>query len=225
MRVVTTVHRAGMEEYGWKWLDSRKHWKAEFLLYPEGFKSDLPGKDVGEIPELETFKRRNAGYRAPDWRFDVVRFANKAFAAYDAFRDYKGIGVWLDADCVTYKKVPKSLIEKQVAGHYLACYQRAGMHTETGLWIMDCSHEKHGQFMDTFRDWYLSGKFKQFNTGWHDCIALDYAIKATGVPVKNLSGEHAKQNHPQAFSELGKYVDHQKGERKRLDRSPENPNR
>lgn len=222
MRVVTTVHKAGMQEYGWKWLDSRKNWKAEFLMYPEGFDVELPGKDVSEIPELAAFKRKHSGYRSPDWRFDVVRFANKAFAAYDAFRDYKGIGVWLDADCVTFKKVPKALIEKQVEGAYVACFQRVGMHTETGLWIVDCSHPKHAQFMDTFRDWYVSGKFKQFSTGWHDCIGFDYAIKAVGVPVKNLSGEFSRAGHPQALSEFGKYIDHQKGERKRLERSPEN---
>ena len=219
MRVVTTVHKAGMQEYGWKWLDGRKYWKAESLLYAEGCDGD---RDVKDIPELETFKARYAHYRAPDWRFDVVRFANKAFAAYDALRNYDGIGVWLDADCVTYKKVPKSLIEKQVEGVYMACYQRQGMYTETGLWIVDCTHPKHGQFMDTFRDWYLSDKFKQFSGGWHDCIGFDYALKATGVPVKSLSGEHAKSLHPQALSELGKYVDHQKGPRKQLESSPEN---
>jgi hypothetical protein len=219
LRVVTTCHKAGMQEYGWKWLDSKKHWKAEFLMYGEGFEAD---RDVADIPELEAFKRRYAGYRAPDWRFDVVRFANKAFAAYDALRNYDGIGVWLDADCVTYKRVPKGLIEKQVEGAYIACYQRAGMYTETGLWIVDCTHPQHGQFMDTFRDWYTSGKFKGFGSGWHDCIAFDYAIKATGVPVNNLSGDQSRSMHPMAVTELGRYIDHQKGARKQLDKSPEN---
>lgn len=224
MRVVSTAPKHALETYLPKWLEARKNWPrgTEFKFYREGFDVDCPGKDLSEIPELQAFKRRHQGFVSPDWRFDVVRFANIAFAVYDGLYDYDGIGLRLDADAVTYKKIPKGLIEKQLGDAYLACYQRAGAYTETGLFIVNCAHPKHKEFMDTFRDWYLSDKFKKFNTGWHDCIAFDYAIKLTGVPVVNLSGEFSKLAHPQAASELGRYIDHQKGARKALDRSPEN---
>lgn len=224
MRVVTTCHAQGLKDYAFRWLEARKNWPkdTEFLFYREGFEVDCPGKDLSEIPELQAFKRRHAGYKPPDWRFDVVKFSNIAFAIYDALHDHDGIGMRLDADAVTYKKIPKGLIEKLLDGAYLGAYQRQGMYSETGIFIVDCKHPQHKHFMDVYRDWYLSDKFKAFNTGWHDCIAFDYAIKVTGVPVTNLSGEHFKSTHPQALSELGRYIDHCKGPRKEKGASPEN---
>lgn len=223
MRVVTTCHKAGLEQYGHRWLESRKNWPkgTEFLFYREGFEVDCPGKDFSELADFSAWKARHRFYRAPDWRFDVVRFSHKVFAACDALYDYDGIGVWLDADCVTYKKIPKGLIEKQVDGVYLACFQRTGLYTETGLWVMDCRHEKHKEFLDRWRDWYFSGRFKRLPQ-FHDCMTFDGTIRQMGVPVRNLSGGFAKHMHPLSVTELGKYVDHCKGGRKELGYSPEN---
>lgn len=222
-RVVTTCHKQGLEDYGQRWLDSRKNWpkKTEFVFYREGFEVDCPGKDFRELEQFSEWKLKHGFYRVPDWRFDVVRYAHKVFAACDALYDHKGIGVWLDADCVTYKKLPKGLIEKQVEGVYLAHYGRTGLYTETGLWVMDCSHPKHQEFLDAWRDWYLSGNFRRL-PHWHDCTALDATIKRLGVPTFNLSGEHAKAMHPMAVTELGRYIDHKKGARKAMKFSPEN---
>lgn len=223
MRVVTTCHKEGLESYGHRWLDSRKQWPkgTDFQFYTEGFSVDCPGKDLSQIPELVTWKRRHSDYRAPSWQWDVVRYSNKVFAAIDALYDYDGIGVWLDADCVTFKKIPKGLIEKRVEGSYLACYQRTGMYTETGFWIMDCRHKEHRLFLDTWKSLYLSDRFKDL-PHWHDCLTLDATIRLTGAKVTNLSGEAHKHMHPMAVTELGRYIDHCKGERKQQGRSPEN---
>lgn len=156
----------------------------------------------------------------------MVKFAHKVFAAHDALYDFDGIGVWVDADCVTYAEIPKGLIEKQVEDAYLACYQRTGMYTETGLWIMDCAHAEHWAFLDFWKDIYLSDKFKSLPQ-WHDCLTLDATIRRFGsrINVNNLSGAHHKAMHPQALSELGKYIDHCKGPRKAAGLSPENKHR
>jgi hypothetical protein len=122
---------------------------------------------------------------------------------------------------VTFKAIPEGLIERQVKDVYMAIYARTGMYTETGLWIMDCSHPKHREFLDKWRDYYLSEKYRNL-LQWHDCMTLDATIRATGVPTFNLSGEHGRSLHPQALSELGQYIDHCKGPRKDLGRSPEN---
>lgn len=223
MRVVTTCHKAGLEAYGHRWLDSRKNWPegTDFRFYTEGFEVDCPGKDFSDLQRFADWKSSHKGYEAPGWEWDVVRYAHKVFAVCDALSGYKGIGVWLDADCVTYKPIPEGLIEKQVEGVYMACYQRTGIHTETGLWIVDCSHPIHEQFMELFRAWYLTDEFKKLPQ-WHDCMVLDACIKQLKVSVKNLSGEHHLHAHPQAVSELGQYIDHQKGQRKKLEQSPEN---
>lgn len=223
MRVFTTSSKQGFEDFGYRWLEGRKLWPkgTEFLYYTEGFSVDCPGKDVSEIHELQAFKSRHQVYRAPDWRFDVVKFANIAFAGYDALYDHPGLGMRLDADCVTYEPIPEGLIESLIGDAAIATYQRVGMYSEIGIYICNGSHPKHKEFWDCYRDWYVTDKFKKFSM-WHDCIGFDYAVKATNTPIANLSGEHGKSLHPQALSELGKYVDHMKGHRKAMAQSPEN---
>lgn len=224
LKIVTTCHKAGLEQYGHRWLESRKYWpKADFQFYTEGFEVDCPGRDFRDMSEFSQWKLKHAAYVAPAWHWDVVRYSHKVFAAIDALYDHDGIGVWLDADCVTYKKIPKGFIEKQLDGAYLACYQRTGMYTETGLWIMDCSHPDHRSFLDYWRGLYLTDRFRDLPL-WHDCLTLDATIRVFGdrVKVKNLSGEHHKSMHPMAVTELGRYLDHCKGPRKAAGRSPEN---
>ncbi len=224
MRVVTTSSKQGFDDHGFRWLEGRKHWPdATFHYYTEGFDVDCPSKDFADVPEFVEWKAKHRRYIAPTWHFDVVKFAHKVFAAYDALRDYDGLGVWLDADCVTYRKIPNGFIERQLNGAYFAHYGRTGMYTETGLWIVDCSHEQHKAFFDFWRNLYLTERYRRFPQ-WHDCFTLDATIRAFRELCKfhNLSGEHHKTMHPQALSEIGKYVDHCKGPRKAEGKSPEN---
>ena len=112
MRVVTTANKAGLEQYGQRWLDSRKNWPAtaEFWWYTEGY--ELPPqaddaivrKDFAVLDEFMAWKAKHQGYVPPNWEFNVVGYSHKVFAAIDALYDYDGIGVWLDADCVTYQQ-------------------------------------------------------------------------------------------------------------------------
>lgn len=226
MKVVTTVHKAGFEQYGHRWIESVRHWpKADFVMYAEGFEPDFPHKRCEEVERLEAFKAKHADYIAPSWRYDIKRFSNKVFAAYDALYDHDGIGVWLDADCVTFKDIPDGFIEGLLDGAYLAHFDRPGHYTETGLWVMDCRHPEHKAFLDTWVDWFESGAFKQLHE-WHDCTTLDATIrmfKRDGrIKTKSLSGEHGKGMHPMAKAATSQYIDHCKGPRKNLGFSPEN---
>jgi hypothetical protein len=248
MRVVTTASKQGLAEYGHRWLESRKYWPkgTEFWWYTEGYElpyapaeqqmidqagcGDTEGWlercDILAVEPFVAWRAKHIGYQVPDYRFDVVKFAHKVFAAADAFYDYDGIGVWLDADCVTYAQIPDGLIEKQVADAYLACYQRTGLYTETGLWIMNCAHPEHKNFLDYWRELYYSEHYRKL-AQWHDCCSLDATIKAFGnrITVNNLSGAFSRHSHPQAMTELGKYCDHLKGPRKIGGFSPENKQR
>ena len=230
MRVVTTAHKAGLDLYGHRWIESRKNWPAgtEFWWYTEGYTIEPDGMVVHDFEEQRDFiewKAKHANYRPPpSWRWDVVAYAHKVFAACDALKDYKGVGVWLDADCVTYAKIPDGLIESYVQDAYIAHYNRPGIYTETGLWIMDCSHECHESFLNSWRAWYLSDRFKTL-AQWHDCMTFDATLKQFKkeglIRTHDLSGQFGKMLHPQAMTELGKYIDHCKGARKDLGYSPE----
>lgn len=231
MRVVTTCHRAGLKQYGHRWLESRQNWPegTDFQFYTEGFKVDCPGKDILDLHDFTEWKKRYAHYVPPAWRWDVVKFAHKVFAAYDALRDYDGIGVWLDADCVTYAPIPSGLVEAQVSDAYIAHYARTGHYTETGMWIVDCRHPQHKDFFAFWLNLFHSGNFTRLPE-WHDCTTLDATIRrfvAKGlITTKNLSGEFHKDMHPQAKAEpFCRFIDHTKGMRKAKGYSLENPHR
>lgn len=233
MRVVTTCHKAGFDEYGYRWLEGRQHWPAgtEFWFYTEGYDVPADGMTVRDLDQNEEFvawKRKYRHYKTPGWQWDVAKYAHKVFAAIDALWDYDGIGVWLDADCVTYAPIPEGLVERQVEKAYIAHYGRTGMYTETGMWIVNCAHPEHKNFLATWKDIYHSEKFKVLPQ-WHDCFTLDATIRAFVrdglIETNNLSGEHHKSMHPQAVTEFGKYIDHCKGQRKAAGASPENKQR
>jgi hypothetical protein len=233
LRVVTTCHKAGLEEFGHRWLDGRKNWpkKTEFYFYTEGYDLDASGvtvKDIMAVPGFAEWKAKHIHYRPPGWQWDVVKFAHKVFAAWDALYDYDGVGVWLDADVVTHKKIPAGVIEKAVDGVYVAHYGRTGYYTETGMWVVDCSHPNHRPFMDALRTAYLSERYQSLSQ-WHDCMVFDAALRGFVrdglVKARNLSGEFHKDLHPMAKTEYARYLDHCKGNRKTIGRSSENKHR
>jgi hypothetical protein len=228
MKVITTVHKAGFEQYGYRWIESIANWPAaEFVMYAEGFDPEgVAYKRIETLDRLEAFKKKYRDYRPVSWQWDIVRFSNKVFAVHDALYDYDGLAVWLDADCVTYRPIPDGYIESLLpAGNYMALLKRAGYHTETGFWVMDCSHPEHKAFMDTWLGWFESGVFRDLRE-WHDCTTLDATVrlfeKDQRIKTHSLSGAFEKDMHPISKIDLGKYIDHTKGARKVLGVSPEN---
>ena len=232
MKVVTTCHKAGFEQYGHRWADSISKWPetAEFAIYQEGLSGVIASAlhRVTPLPmpaRCDAFKARHAAYKAPSWRHDIVRFSNKVFAAHDAFYDHDGIGVWLDADAVTYKPIPEGYIEEQLGGAFFAHFKRSDWYTETGMWIMDCRHPETKAFLDTWVDWFESGAFKTLHE-WHDCTTLDATLKMFlkdgRITTRSLSGEFERDMHPMARADIARYIDHCKGNRKADGFSPEN---
>ena len=232
MRVCTTVHQAGFEQYGQRWLDSVANWPkgTEFVLYAEGFDlvpnpPQVSVRRIEDLPRLREFKTRHSNYVAPNWEYDIVRFSNKVFAAYDAFYDYKGLCVWLDCDAVTYKRLPKGYIQGLLPDGYMAMFKRAGYHTETGFWIADGSHPEHQAFLDTWLQWFELDKFKTLRQ-WHDCTTLDATVRLFErdgrIKTHNLSGQFSKDMHPMAKADIARFIDHCKGGRKDKGVSPEN---
>lgn len=231
MKVVTTVHDAGFRAYGHRWIDSVSNWPAgtDFVMYAEGFQPmNVPYVDCAALWRLNAFKERHAAYRPPSWRFDIVRFAHKVFAAHHALYEHEGIGVWLDADCVTYQSIPEGYIEAQLGDAYFAHFRRTAHYTETGMWIVNCAHPEHRAFMDTWLNWFETDAFKRLPE-WHDCTTLDATLRLFErdgrITTKSLSGEFERDMHPMAKADIGRYVDHCKGARKELGRSPENLHR
>ena len=248
MRVITTANRDGFAQYGQRWIDSVGNWPSgtEFFWFTEGYTLPytpreqqmieqvgagsrdgwIERREVNAIEDFAAWKLRHAGYVPPSWKFNVVGYSHKMFAFMEATKDYDGVAVWLDADCVTYREIPPGTIEATVKDAYIAHYGRTGRWTETGLFVVDCSHPAHADFWAFVREVYLNDHYRVMHH-WTDCFVLDAAIKkftGTGqIVANNLSGDKEKFGHPMAMTELGRYVDHCKGsERKEAGRSPEN---
>jgi hypothetical protein len=124
--VVTTFHKAGMDLYGQRFLDSfsqRVDKKVKLLVYAEDCKPVNPDEKQITIfdarlalADLNAFKlqwrndpkangippaairerRPRDHHKAFKW--DAIRFANKTYAVYDACRRSKDWCVWMDAD-------------------------------------------------------------------------------------------------------------------------------
>ena len=235
MRLVTTCHAEGFEQYGHRLLEGFKHFPqgTELWWYTEGY--SLPKTDgvveisLDKLYDLQAFKSRWSKYHPPNYLFDVVRFSNKSYAVADALRDYKGVGVWIDADTVPFADLPSDYLQSYLrGGAYWAGFKRKGMYTETGLWVVDCNHPQHESFMQTFIEWYETGAFKDL-ANWTDCEILDATLRRFErqglIKTASMSGEFENDIHPMAKADISKYLDHCKGPRKALGASPENANR
>lgn len=232
MRVVSTVHKAGFDQYGEQWVAGVDNWPkgTEFFLYTEGFDLNDPRittRRIEDVPRAVKFKEQYAYYKPSAWRWDIVRFSNKVFATYDALYNYDGLAVWLDADAITYAKIPDGYIERMLPpGNYMAMFKRIGMQTETGFWLMDCSNKVHYDFLDTWIHWLESGSFKKLQQ-WCDASTLDATVrmfeKQGVIKTSSLSGKNESSDHPMAYAPIAEYIDHLKGEgRKVVGESPEN---
>ncbi len=236
MRVVTTALERDLHGFVRDWLDGRKFWPAgtEWWYYTEGY--ELPEQedeaerpivrhDVDDIPGLAAWKGKHKDRPFTDWRWDVVRWSNKVFTPIHALYDYTGIGVWMGADCITYRQVPEGMIEAAVKDDYCAFYQRDHLPPECDFWVMNCAHPQHKAFLDFMRVFYFMDTVLTLPRN-DDCVVWGEALRkftAEGrITVNNLSGKYSGHPHPQAASEFGKYIDHRKGERKKGRFSPEN---
>ncbi len=237
---VTTFNHRGFEEYGHRCIETFKNWPkgSRLLVYADGVKVDpserIEVRDLAtSCPSLRSFKNRFKEYRPKSWEFDVVKFSHKVFAAVHGLTDWTGLGVWLDADCVTYNEIPDGYLQSLIPDNrYMAFFGRQRMYTETGFWMVDCAHSRHKDFMTEFVKFYTSGEIVKMPQ-WHDCVAIDHVrrnFESEGLRNQNLTksleigieGGSEKEMHPMAFSELGKYIDHCKGNRKKNGFSPEN---
>lgn len=240
-RVVTTIHAAGWRDYGERMVDSViAHWPAECLpliLYAEGFDPEpREGLEVRRLPAwIDTFKaefgtvaanngKRQGGY---DYRFDAIKFAHKVAALTDAALQLTDETlIWLDADTVTHADVDTDWLARLFPGPgYMAWLDRNHSHPECGFVMFRCGHSYHRTFMERFRDLYASGEVFGLRES-HDSFVLQHLAlvkQANGkieAPV-SLSGWARRTSHPFANGPVGERLDHKKGARKSLARTPD----
>ena len=112
---VTTCHKAGYDNYGFRLYKNRHNLPGELVWYTEGYTLDgVRCKDNAQLEELQAFKERHKGYSTKDFRMDVVRFCHKVFAFVDAMKDHDDLAVWIDSDCIPYAPMSEEYVRSQL---------------------------------------------------------------------------------------------------------------
>lgn len=191
-------------------------WKAEISAIP-----DASGRDVAR-------NRRRVPY---DFRRDCIRFSHKVAAIVDFVqrtRPNAGRLIWLDADTVAHASIDEAWLDGLFpagADDLLAWLDRVRIYPECGFLMFNAEHSRLADFMRRLWTVYESGGVLELKET-HDSYVIQQIAEACvredwfNRPY-SLSGPIARQSHhPFVLSPLGARLDHLKGKRKRIGRTP-----
>ena len=239
--VVTTCNAEQWERYGRTMAATfNEHWTSSvpLWLFAEGFDpfGDVPIERVVDLetasPWLAGFKRAYADGRSRgranggsyDFRRDAVRFSHKIAAITAAAADTDcEVLIWIDADTVTHAPVTEAWLEELFpAKAGLAWLDRVGIYPECGF-MMFRLPAALGVIRELGRV-YASGDVFQMDQTHDSYVIWDVvkrAVKRGEIEVASLSGagRHCV-GHPWVNSRLGECMDHLKGARKDLGKTP-----
>tara|TARA_R110001592_G_scaffold46578_3_gene148266 strand:- start:985 stop:1824 length:840 start_codon:yes stop_codon:yes gene_type:complete len=218
---------------------------AKILYYPDDMSQqiDLPRTQYFDLckeqPVLKEFIARNKdNQRLTKWQpqqykfeYDAIRFSYKVFACIDAYQKTKPDMLWfLDADIVTFEKVPMSWLEHIIPDHAFTSYlgrPKKGF-SETGYYAFNTAHKSADEFFKRWQQYYAEDLFFNIQkgflnhfpiAGYTDSFTFD-AVRIEMEQAGKIKNEDLndgrwagsrKARHPFINSELGQYMDHMKG--------------
>jgi len=191
----------------------------------------------GKLQEIEGGVRRSAALKQQggldknkeSFLWDAVRFSNKVFCIINAVRnspEYDYI-VWIDADTYTHKSFSNSFLESLLPRDTMLTY--LGREKESQAIYPECGfvgyNLKHPEIQNFINDWEkLYSTDEIFNLlEWHDSAILWHLSKKY-IAEKNIKindighGAGASGHHVFVNSKLGIYIDHFKGEKRKIAR-------
>jgi len=196
----------------------------KLLAFKQRWK-DVPKANGKCPPEIKARRPR-------DWhkefKWDAIRFANKVYAVFDAAErcDTDWI-VWMDADTFvhsawSYENFKYFLPEKT----WLAYMGRGKKWPECGFYGINLKTKVGKEFLKEFEHVYEHAEYGIFRMEeWHDSYVFDEVLKKIknkypNELINNISGNLINgEGHPIINSDLGKYIDHLKGDRKEIGKS------
>ena len=224
-----------------------KNWPghAKILYYPDDMSQqiDLPRTQYFDLckeqPVLKEFIERNKdNQRLTKWQpqqykfeYDAIRFSYKVFACIDAYQKTKPDMLWfLDADIVTFEKIPMSWLEHIIPDRAFTSYlgrPKKGF-SETGYYAFNTAHKYADEFFERWQQYYAEDLFFNIQkgflnhfpiAGYTDSFTFD-AVRIEMEQAGKIKNEDLndgrwagsrKARHPFIDSELGQYMDHMKG--------------
>lgn len=242
LTVVTGWSPSGWKEYAYRFAHTfAMYWPAdvrciayveERTIVPDRIEqrllSDIPGcmefieryrndpRANGRQPtERWKDKERAKGY---SYKWDAWKFSRQGFIPWHAAQTVKeGLMCWLDADVVTFKTVPTGFVESLLpADRDLAYLGRGAKHSEIGFQLYRLPNAY--PMLRTFSDYYSMGCVFGLPE-WHSAYVFDAARSGAEINAHNLTPDGT--GHVWFQSPLGKFLDHAKGDRKKIGYSRE----
>jgi hypothetical protein len=193
-------------------------------------------KDVPKANGIppDDIKRRRPRDHNKLFKWDAIRFANKVYAVFDACARRVGTWVvWMDADSYIHSPWSYDDFKKLLPDNKYITYVGRGKGTQTwpecGFYGLNMNHPLCHSFLQEFERMYEdadNGIFKLEE--WHDSFVFGEVLKhfkAFNAELDYSAEMYLKEaatgggGHPLINTELGKYMDHLKGDRKALGRS------
>ena len=202
----------------------------KLLTFKERWK-DVPKANGTPPPEIKARRPRDH-HKAFKW--DAVRFANKTYAVFDACVRSQGWVVWMDADMYVHSdwshKQFANLLPESAWITYVGRGKAAATWPECGFYGMNLNHPVCHSFLEEFERMYEDADNGIFTLEeWHDSYVFGHILnkmKKDFPTVKDYTEGTVLQTaktggggHPLINTELGAYIDHLKGDRKRLGKS------
>ena len=197
-----------------------------------------------ELPKLIAFKERwkdvpKANGKCPwperrprdhhkEFKWHAIRFANKVYAVFDAAqRCNTDWLIWLDADTYVHSSALYMDLQKFTPKRTWMSYLGRGRKwPECGFYGLNLKTDPAQEFLAEFERVYKDAENGIFRMEeWHDSYVFEEVRKKiqhkyNQVPFYNISGDLINgEGHPMINSDLGKYFDHLKGDRKEVGKS------
>lgn len=169
--------------------------------------------------------------RPRDWhkefKWHAIRFANKVYAVFDACSRSKDWCVWMDADSIIHSAWSYEDFANLLPNNAYITYVGRGKGSQTwpecGFYGLNLNHPVCHSFLEDFEQMYEDADNGIFTLEeWHDSYVFgeilnkysDFPSHDYSEGIYNQTAKTGGGGHPLINSELGRWMDHMKGDRK-----------
>ena len=214
-----------------KWIDLHEV-QPELINFKKRHKEDPVAN--GELQEIPGGVHRKESGRGASGKgsyiWNAVRFANKVFCVTHAIKTSDGYDyvIWLDADTYTFRPMPIEFLENLLPRDTMLTYlgrlnpdhPDREKDPECGFVGYNLNHPEIHSYNNDWEKMYISDDVFKLTSGWTDCSTLWHLSKIyqkeKDVKVNDIGRwKGVKGHHVFINSELGLYMDHFKGFRKK----------
>lgn len=208
-------------------LDQRQH-LPELMSFKKRWKDEPKANGKCPFPKL-----RPADYHK-EFKWDAVRFSNKVYSVFDACSKVNDWCVWMDADMYVHSPWNYKDFANLFPDTHWITYVGRGKSSmtwpECGFYGLNLNNQTCVEFLKEFKKMYNNAESGIFTLPeWHDSYVFGHILNKMKRLSPNAfdytsaivlsSAKTGGGGHPLINTELGKWLDHLKGDRKKLKKS------